>query len=181
MKKLDAIWFAEYSRLTQTVGETYDLLDPSAEILVDRLTEFKASHYTHNPNLTADKPSIPTLEQAHHDATRLRNRMVTEETDDIVKSAYLPALDTLLLNIQLIIAGTTGDMPAYRSASEQLYDQPDQTVFKAACAWIRDDALQHPSVTLSCSQDYATMYSGSYLAHMPIITYSSHPKRRLPR
>lgn len=142
--KLDATWFAEYSQLLQMVGETYDLLDPSPGILANRLTVFESSNYASNPSLTADKPNIPNLEQVHEKTTKLRHRIATEETNPLVHDTYLPALDALLLNIQLILAGATDDMAAYRNASEQLYGQPDRTVFKAACAWIRDDALATP-------------------------------------
>lgn len=141
MKKLDTTWFTEYSQLLQIVGETYDLLDPSPEIVANRRKEFETSSYAHNPNLTADKPDMPTLEQTQRIAVQLRDSIASGETNNIVRDAYLPALDSLLLNIQLILAGTTGDMQTYHSASEQLYGHPNQAVFEAACAWIRDNAL----------------------------------------
>lgn len=141
MKKLDAAWFPTYAHLLHIVGETYDLLDPSPSILATRRAEFEASHHTTNPDLVADKPHVSILKAAREDAEQLRSRIMTEETIALVRDAYIPALDSLLLNIQLIMAGATGDMESYRSASEQLYGQPDHTIFDAACAWIRDDAL----------------------------------------
>ena len=141
MKKLDATWFPTYAHLLHIVGETYDLLDPSPSILATQRAEFEASHYTISPDLVADKPHISTLKTAREDAEQLRSRIMTEETTTIVRDAYIPALDSLLLNIQLIMAGATGDMEPYRSASEQLYGRPNRTIFDAACAWVRDDAL----------------------------------------
>ena len=141
MKFLDSKWFVAYQNILESVGETYDLLDPSPKILEKRLAAFEASRFSDTPDLIADKPHIPTLNRAKREAETLRSNIVSEETNILVRDTYLPAIDALLLNIQLISAGARGDMGAYRQASEQLYGQPDRTIFEAACAWIRDDAI----------------------------------------
>lgn len=141
MSARDTTWFLRYDQLLRTVGETYDLLEPSPTILATRLAEFTASNYSYIPNLASDKPDLPKLKKAQQQATALRDDILTEESDELVRTTYLSALEALELNIRLATAGATGDMAVYREACEQLYGHPDQTIFDAACAWIRDDAL----------------------------------------
>ena len=170
MKFLDSKWFVAYQNILESVGETYDLLDPSPGVLAKRLATFEASGFTDTPDLTSDKPRLATLEKATREAQTLQSHIASQETNDLVRDTYLPAIDALRLNIQLISAGARGDMDAYRHASEQLYGQPDRTIFEAACAWIRDDAL----TTSVGHSDLLTKLCDDVLEAIPRTTVDYH-------
>lgn len=141
MKHIDTHWYARYAHILETVGETYDQLDPSPHLLAQRHAEFERSDFTSRPDLTSNKPNLATLEQARRETETLYAEIQRTETQTVVRESYMAALEALVCNIRLIHSGATSDMVEYRNASQQLYSQPDKTIFEAACAWIRDDAL----------------------------------------
>lgn len=141
MTHLDSTWYERYIAISRTVGETYELLEPTPELLAARYTDFVQSDYSLNPDLTTDKPQRESLSQARAQALQLQADIQHSESRSLIRESYLPAIDALLDNISLIIAGATGDTRTYRSTCERLYGQPNHDIFAAACAWIRADAL----------------------------------------
>lgn len=144
MKYLDDKWFQPYKQLTDTVGETYEKLEPSPHILAKMRQKFIDAGDDTTITLLSDKPNIQALEAAREAITALLARIQSEEQNTLVRQCYQEALVVLDNQARLIIAGATNDMQTYRNANELLYSLPSSTIFRAACSWIHDDALKTP-------------------------------------
>jgi hypothetical protein len=148
---LDEAWFNRYAILIDALGEAYEMLEPLPETLVKKREEFEKSGYKKDISLLADRVDPAHYRQVRHDLEQLRTDIIAHERNDVVRRAYLDAISWVDANARLIIAGATGDETEYERANTELYDKPDEHVFKALCHWIRHtakEALQTGSVGL---------------------------------
>lgn len=147
---LDELWFERYHAIAGRVGETYELLLPRTEILEARLREFEASGYAAPVPLYSDRADSSQIAQAREELARLKEDVVTNESDTLIRDAYVDSITAVDHNAAMIIAGTEHDDRTFERTNAVLYEKPNEEVFKAVCHWIRHDATQ--SLSSSDSQ-----------------------------
>jgi hypothetical protein len=138
----DTRWFDRFAEIFAKIGETYEMLEPLPQTLSEKRSEFESSGYSKNISLLSDRVSIEKVVTARQELESLRKDIEDNETNDLVKWAYLDAISVCDANARLIIAGAHGDKLEYANANSDIYDDPDMHVFKAVCHWIRQTAEQ---------------------------------------
>lgn len=139
---LDEAWFDRYRAIKTSIGDVYEMLEPQSATLDQKRKDFEASKQSINISLLSDRVFIPDCERYQDDLQRLRDDITQNETNELVREAYLDAIRDQIATTELMIAGATGDKMRYEAANLALYNQPDTAFFKAACHWIRNDAKQ---------------------------------------
>ena len=136
---IDARWIEEYRNLASYPN----LIDSKlrAEDPDSRREEFVESNFTANPDLTP----LVDLDKVKQNETSLlafRDRIIDEEEEPVVVSAYIPRIDELLVNLKILRAAGTGDQDNYIEANIEAFGEPNRLVFQNGVRTMRDTALE---------------------------------------
>ncbi len=144
---LDARWHKELTAAAGVSTDIYTLLGPSAQKLETARLEFFASNKQHNPNLQPTGFDEPAVEQTKARLEQLLAQVSGEVTNPHVRSAYEQCITELLQKIDMLFAALHGDSATFATLNTIVYGAPDQSIFAAALAHFRDQALSYSTHT----------------------------------
>lgn len=154
---LDEQWYDKLRQITAPIGETFNLLEPTAEARNIKRQEFEESGFTAVVTLFPEADVLGPLELPYEQLAELRRDIETQELNTLVRESYLAYIDDVRLNIDLVRAGCQQDSQNYERLNDQLYGKPDQALYRDVCDWIIHDAR----ATLERSEDPALISSGN--------------------
>lgn len=136
MTPLDEKWFARLQDAQATIGETFALLEPSADELTTKRQVFEASNYTTAVELYPDADVVTQFAQPEMALEQLLSDIQESETNQIVRDEYIAYIKDALLNMQLVRAAASRDDVMYEALNRQLYGMPDKNIYRAVVHWI---------------------------------------------
>lgn len=141
----DETWYRQLKPLMQEIGETFVALMPSDEKLHRQHDEFVASGYASLPNLYPEVPHAATLRASK---TRLENLIHAVNNGEKVsarRDVYIERIKEMVGNIDMILAAKDGNAELFEKTNQIIYGLPNYSIFAAACAWVRRDAMKEHS------------------------------------
>lgn len=118
-----------------------------------------------NPDLRPQHLAASKLHNAIDGLRQLQAEIEAKETNQAIRQAYSLKIDELVIQNQLLLASIGNDRQAFAECNAQLYGRPDNKLFAAACAWVRQQAAN----AISSPQTNTTLQQAalSVLQHIP--------------
>ncbi len=143
---LDERWHEHLKLLLFAMGETFEALMPTPSYVAGAYTAFVDSGYQENPILYPDSILSSALLKVEQGLAQLKNEIMEQERHEGIREAYTARIDESLANITMIQAAYAHDGVGFRQANEYIYGQPDAAIYRAACQWLRGEAVSYAAV-----------------------------------
>lgn len=134
---------AEYQAYRQLESDTpvYSWLR-RVPAIDNKKARFFSDGFSENPNLK------PQLDSALNRArawgyTALKDQIASGNADQVIKDAYIPAIESKLSGLAMLDAAANNDPDAFAEANIEAYGQPDKFIFDTLCAFARQLAEQN--------------------------------------
>lgn len=138
---MDERWFARLLTISQALGETYILLEPTPETLEERWREFEASGRRHDIVMFSEQVNTGLVARCQAQLGELRADIAAGEPAEIVRALYLDRIDELLANARMMTAAAARDADGFSAENLAMYGRPHPVIYEAACAWALSTAV----------------------------------------
>lgn len=139
---LDERWYKRLRDITATVGETFNLLEPTPEVREIMYQKFLDSGCTEPVPLFPDPAVKEPLKEPYEQLAQLRQEIDENEQIGIVREQYLNYIDDVRANIDVIRAACDKNPEDYEKLNDLLYGKPDKAIYEDVCEWIRQDTIE---------------------------------------
>lgn len=125
-ESLDAKWY----KIVEQFGtfQAYEYLDGDKQHRETERQNF-FNKVVNNPSLDYPKIDVERLSCNETELLLLKNNIIREEANDIVKQVYQWKLNEKIAELRLLKAVDTGDMKKFERYSEFIYGKPSQEIF----------------------------------------------------
>ncbi|HSH17880.1 MAG TPA: hypothetical protein VK978_00705 [Candidatus Saccharimonadales bacterium] len=141
-KAIDEHWYQRLRTVTEGIGETFVLLMPDQDYLHGVREAFFSSGCTANPDLYPRQLPLARMAAVSAGLMQLQADITAQEPNEAIREAYVSHIQDYLTNLDLLCAAANRDHDLFMQKNRELYGMPDEAVFAAACAWVRQDAEQ---------------------------------------
>lgn len=152
---LDARWVDDYKKWSSFPNSVTSKL--RTQNASEKKEVFIKSGLSENPTL---KPSVDFIKIDNHEIelTKLVNNIGEKEEEQVVKDAYIPRINELLINLEMLKASGNGDTDTFIRSNVDSYDEPHERIFNATLDYFHsyiDEQLSnsgHPAVREAARQ-----------------------------
>lgn len=134
-------WHRLLSDATESIGETFILLEPDRRHLERERTKFFDSGCQINPDLRPRHLDDMLFERAIGRLDVLRDEIAAQEPNKYIREAYVCHIRDYITNLKMIRYAISAEHENFIDGNIELYGMPDARIFEAVCAWIRNDVM----------------------------------------
>lgn len=126
-QSLDARWYREFE-IINSQNDVIECLDGDKEYR-SRERDLFESGEKRNPDLDYPEINIESLEKEESELLSLKQAIINEESDEVIKQAYRWRINEKIAEIRMLKAAASGDMKRFKRYAEFVYGKPSKDIF----------------------------------------------------